>query len=287
MNQETLLESVKSLPPAAQILPKLLTLLRNPDTSSYHIVDLISFDPSLTAQVLKLSNSAYYGVATPSYDLDEAINRIGFGETFKLVAVICGGKLVDQPLSGFCIDKGQLWEHSVACAIAMELLAQKSGEDTSVCYTIGLLHAIGKIVFNEHFADRYEEVFACVEKEGISLLESENRILGFNHAHIGAALLKKWNFSENIYVPIEFQYTPMKAESHLQLSCMIHLTYWIVAGVGLNFGKDAWAFNVDSKAFEQLEITEDQLHLHIIDVHKRLGEIKSDLGIAQKVHSIN
>ena len=287
MNQETLLESVKSLPPAAQILPKLLTLLRNPDTSSHHIVNLISLDASLTAQVLKLSNSAYYGVSTPSYDLVESINRIGFGEAFKLVAVICGGKLVDQPLSGFCIDKGQLWEHSLACAIAMELLAQKSGEDTSVCYTIGLLHAIGKIVFNEHFADRYEEVFECVEKEGISLLESENRVLGYNHAQIGSALLKKWNFSENIYDPIEFQYTPMESKTHLKLSCMIHLTYWIVAGVGLNFGKDAWAFNVDSKAFEYLGISEDQLHLHIIDVHKRLGEIKSELGLGQKVPSVN
>ena len=88
------INKVKTLPPAPRILPELLSLLRKDDVDSSRIVQLISFDPAITASVLRLCNSAYFAGSTPADDLQEAVTRLGFQQVFQLVAAVSGARML-------------------------------------------------------------------------------------------------------------------------------------------------------------------------------------------------
>ena len=275
MNLDTIISQVKRLPPNPQIMLKLLRLLQDINTDPGDIVELIRIDTALTAQVLRLSNSAYYGVVTPSYNLEEAVNRIGFRETYKLVGVVCSSQIFNTPVQTYYLESDQLWENSIATALVMELIAQRMGTDHSIAYTIGLLHSIGKIIINQVMADKYADVYALIEKEKLSLIEAETKVLGFNYAQLGMALLKKWNFPAEICEPIEHQFTPMEAPTQQLHACALHLAMCVVGGVGLNYGRDAWAFAASEEALKKLDLKPDDLERFLMQIHERLNDIKS------------
>lgn len=275
MNLDTILSQVKRLPPNPQIMLKLLRLLQDINTNPNDVVELIRIDTSLTAQVLRLSNSAYYGVVTPSYNLEEAINRIGFRETYKLVGVVCSSQIFNTPVQTYYLESDQLWENSIATALVMENMAQRVGIEPTNAYTVGLLHAIGKIIINQLMAEQYAEVYALVEKEKIPLTEAETKIMGFNYAELGMALLKKWNFPPEITEPILHQFTPLDSHSHEMMSCALHLAICVVGGVGLNYGRDAWAFKAHDEALAKLGLEAEDLERFLMQIHERLTDIKS------------
>lgn len=275
MNLDSILSQVKRLPPNPQIMLKLLKLLQDINTNPQDIVELIRIDAPLTAQVLRLSNSAYYGVVTPSFNLEEAINRVGFRETYKLVGVVCSSQIFNTPVSTYYLESDQLWENSIATALVMENMAQRIGSDPSNAYTIGLLHSIGKIIINQLMADKYADVYAVVEKEKISVVDAETKVFGFHYAELGMALLKKWNFPLEIYEPIEFQFDPLNAPTQHLHSCALHLAIWVVSGVGLNYGRDAWAFKAHEEALKKLGLTVEDLERFLLQIHERLSDIKS------------
>src|SRR5215216_5933247 len=101
------IDRVKNLPPAPRILPELLVLLRQEDIDSSRVVELISYDPAITAAVLRLCNSAYFAGGSPADDLQEAVNRLGFRQVYLLVAAVSGAKLLGPAQSGYGIDPGE------------------------------------------------------------------------------------------------------------------------------------------------------------------------------------
>lgn len=278
MNFDTIISQVKRLPPNPQIMLKLLRLLQDINTNPNDIVELIRVDTALTAQVLRLSNSAYYGVVTPSYNLEEAINRIGFRETYKLVGVVCSSQIFNTPVQSYYLESDQLWENSIATALVMESIAQRIGADPSHAYTIGLLHSIGKIIINQLMSEKYADVYALIEREKCSVIEAETKVFGFHYAQLGMALLKKWNFPPEIYEPIEYQFHPMEAPTQTMQSCALHLAICVVGGLGLNHGRDAWAFKAQEEALKKLDITTEDLERFLMQIHERLNDIKALLA---------
>lgn len=278
MNFDAIISQVKRLPPNPQIMLKLLRLLQDINTDPNDIVELIRVDTSLTAQVLRLSNSAYYGVVTPSYNLEEAINRIGFRETYKLVGVVCSSQIFNTPVQSYYLESDQLWENSIAAALVMECVAQRIGTDASHAYTIGLLHAIGKLIINQVMSEKYADVYALIEKEKMAVIEAETKVFGFNFAQLGMALLKKWNFPPEIYEPIEYQFSPMEAPTHTMHACALHLAACIVGGIGYNHGRDAWAFKPTEDALKKLDLKPDDLERFLMQIHDRMTDIKALLS---------
>jgi len=285
MNLDTLIAQVRNILPSPQILPRLLTILEDPDSHSAEVVDIIKLDPALTAQVLALSNSAFYGYSSPSIDLDEAVNRIGFKELYKLVGLVLCKRLVGQSaLPAYQIDEGELWENSIACAFAMEKLAAAARSEPTMAYTLGLMQGLGKIVINQYAGDAYLAVFDAIESRGCSMLEAESGVFGFDHARTCEALLAKWNFPEEISVPVAYQYRPAEAPLYREPASMLHLAKWIVSGLGANCGRDAFAFEMDGSVLEILDLSETHVQLLILEVQERLATVKC---LLQSVNPVN
>jgi HD-like signal output (HDOD) protein len=274
MKADDVLSQVEKLPPAPAVLPNLLNLLRDSNSDATEIISLIRLDPSLTAQVLRLSNSVYYAMSTPSCDLEDAVGRIGFREVYKLVAMVCGQQLFNQSIQSLFLGKGELWEYSLATGFIMEQMASDLGMDATSAYTSGLLHALGKLVITAHPTMDYADIFRIVEARGISITQAERELWGVTHCEVAAALLRRWRFRDEIIFPIEYQSSPAQAPSFRKQACMLHLSIWTVASLGLNYGKDAWAMEASPYAMHHIGIPEERMQVFMVNAHEKLASVK-------------
>ena len=283
MKAEEVLSQVEKLPPAPAVLPNLLNLLRDTNSDPNEIISMIRLDPSLTAQVLRLSNSVYYAMSEPSDDLQSAVSRIGFREVYKLVAMVCGQQLFNHSIQSLFMGKGEMWEYSLATGFIMEQMAADLGMDATSCYTAGLLHSIGKLVITAHPTMDYADVFRIVEARGISISQAERELWGVTSAEVGATLLRKWKFRDEIVNPIEYQSCPAQAPAFRKQACMLHLSIWTVASLGLNYGKDAWAMEASPYAMHHIGIPEERMQVFMVNAHEKLAAIKELLVKSEEV----
>ena len=140
------INEIKTLPPAPRVLSQLLVLLNEEEAHAGQIVELIAFDPALTAKVLQRCNNAAAGLGGSVSDLDEAVTQVGFNTIYRLVAMVIGEGLLGSEQPGYGIGTGGLWEHSVRTAVAARVMASKLGGEENLAFTAALLHDIGKLV---------------------------------------------------------------------------------------------------------------------------------------------
>lgn len=220
---EQIVEGIVNLPPTPRILPKLQKLLRDPDSSIHDIISLVKVDAPMTAQIVRLSNSAYYHTGEPVQSLEEAVNRLGFREVYRVTSVAAAHQVMGEALPLYNMGKGELLEGSVSTAILMvEIGSRARRMDLDAAYTTGLLHSIGKVVINQYFLKHGLELYGNANGETIDMMW-ERRLLGFDHAAAGAAILEKWKFPEEIVVPVQWQLEPMKAPSHQSWACQLSI----------------------------------------------------------------
>jgi putative nucleotidyltransferase with HDIG domain len=277
MNLNEMIISLKNLPPAPRVMPKLLKLLNNPNSLSTDIVELVELDASLTARLIGISNSAYYGSDAGITDLGEAVNRLGFKEIYRTITNVYAKSFVGQSIKSYQIDAEERWFNSVATGLVMEIMTLRWNKgDSAAAYTIGLLHDIGKTAINEIFGSQYASVLERVESEQMELRHAEKLAFGFDHAEAGAALLKSWGFPDEIVEPIEMQYEPENAANYRTFASMLHLSRWIASGIGGAPGKLARAFELKGEIFETLSIQPEEAMELMIDCKEQI-ELKEKL----------
>lgn len=274
----TLIDQAKNLPPSPEILPKLLRVLEKEDSTYWEIARYIQLDQALTSQILTWSNSGYYGYLDRSSDIQEAIGRVGIGEIFKIVGMIISKRIMNKASEFYAADAQQLWENSLAGAFSMEALSYKTSINTNISYTTGLLHGIGKIVIDQVCPKSYNDVFELINKKNYSIIQAEKEIIGFNHAEIGGALLRKWNFQEEICQSIADQYSPSSCgASGKTLAYMLNVSHFLIASLGQNHGRSAMSVPLDSNALKFLNLPEKDLQLMLINIQDKINDVKAQL----------
>jgi HD-like signal output (HDOD) protein len=227
LTPEKLAAELRQLPPVARVLARLQRLLANPDSGIADVASLIRLDAALATRIIQISNSVWFGRGEPCQTIEDAVNRVGFREVYHLVAVMASGAIVAQPLIAYGRDAMTMWRESVACAFAAETLAGHLGEDTSVGYTAGLLHGIGRLAIDHHVITTGPAGVTVKQlaDEGFPLDYSgaEFALLGFNQADVGACMLEKWDLPPNIIEPIRHQYEPLEAEEpHDRMAALLY-----------------------------------------------------------------
>ncbi len=279
MEIELIISNTQTLPPAPQIMLKLLKLLRDENSGVDQIVRLIMVDASLTAQVIRLSNSAYFGFSTLSRSLEDSVQRIGQREIYKLVSLITSRQLLGQDVQLYNLAQGDLWKNSVTAAILCEEMARLTGEDQGEAYTMGLLHGIGQVVVNNYYMNRCLEL-AAMPKPPITVEQLRKEALEVNWAHAGAALLKLWKFPAKIYSPVHHQFYPMGNEAYRRITCMLYLACWSVEQINTNSRLDGWRYDGDSEVMKNAKMTEDKLMKCVRRACDALVQVYRMLGFA-------
>lgn len=277
------LSRVKRLPPAPRILPELLQLLRRPDVDADMVVNLIKYDPALTASVLQLANSAFFGSARPAENLTEAVTRLGFQQVYILVAAVSGARNLSPAQKGYGMASGDLWRHSATSAVAAQLIARDLGDDVDVVFTAALLHDIGKIILSETLESVYSHIVQETARNQYSLLEVERRVLGFNHEEVGELLLARWNFPPNLVAAVGHHHHPEQAGEHARLAAYAHLGNLVAYALGQGYGNNAYALEPSPAAFRILGLTEDTLPDYMIRTFDQMGVIEALFRVSEKV----
>ncbi len=267
-------DSARHLPPAPKILPQLMQLLSQSDISSHEVIDLITYDPALTASIIRIANSVYMGGRVQVTNLHEAVTRLGLSEIYKLVASVIGMRSLSSKCAGYGMQNGDLWKHSVATATAAHLVAQDRGDDSCVCFTAALLHDIGKIVLTEVLEDVYTELVERTVKQHIPLMGSEKLLLGVQHAEIGARLLERWNFPEVLVMSVRHHHSPSDAAPHERIAASVYLGNIISNYMGHNYGDLAFAQEGREDALKILDLTAEDIPKYMIKAFDQLGVVE-------------
>jgi putative nucleotidyltransferase with HDIG domain len=203
-----ILAKVKSFPTMPGAGVKMLTLLEEPDTAVSEIEDILRYDPGLTANVLKLANSAYFGIPSKVGSLKQAVILLGLKRLIQLVVATCVSAVMDKSVPGYNLPSGDLWRHSIAVSITAEALVKnKKRIDTEDVFTPALLHDVGKLVLGTFVKEELEAIESIAAK-GVPFVVAENMILGTDHAEIGARILAHWNLPLDVINAVRWHHDP-------------------------------------------------------------------------------
>ncbi len=219
--------ALDELPMAPKVLPRLKRLLSDANSTMHEIAMLIRLDPAIAARVIQVANSTYYSKGARCFTVFEAVNRVGYDQVYELVAYAVASQVLVRPLEVYGIEADDLWKSSVSCALAAELLAERTGQDRDVAYTTGLLHAVGMVVIDDWaLKNEYDLQLASAGFPG-DASESERAAFGFTQAETGVALLQKWDFPCSIAEPVRWQYAPAAAGRHVHMAGLLHAAKWL------------------------------------------------------------
>jgi HD-like signal output (HDOD) protein len=193
------------------VLPRLQRLLTNPNSGLFKIIELVRLDPALTARVIQVSNSAWFGRGASCQTIEEAVNRVGFQQIYRLVATAAASTVLEKSLSTYRLDDKTVWRSAVACALAAELLAAHVGEVVAEAYTIGLLHAVGRVAIDSYLRGRMPAVEMVDAGFPADYSVTERDQLGFSNAEVGACMLSNWEFGPVAVEAVRAQYEPLTA----------------------------------------------------------------------------
>ena len=224
---DEVVRELEHLPAAPRVLPRLKQLLSDGNTAMSEVVEMVRLDPGIAARVLQFGNSAYFSHGLRCYTVEEAVNRVGYDQIYELVATAVASQVLVRPLDTYGMEVDDLWENSIACALATEALAGRVGADRNIAYTIGLLHSIGMVAIDA-WAMRHQPGLRLVSK-GLPLetCESERIALGFHHAEAGATLLRLWAFPQVMSEPVRWQYLPNGTAAHFRFASLLHTAKWL------------------------------------------------------------
>ena len=213
MNLRDFMKKVKDLPTISAVANEINTSDKNDSLTAKSLGTIISRDPALTATVLKLANSAYYGMAREITSIERAVTVLGF-DTIKNLALTISVFHVFKTPEGPLLDLKGLWYHSLGVGLAAKHLALHSpilACDKTLpeqAFIGGILHDIGKIAFARSLPAEMAEILRQTRSGSITQHEIEKTILGFNHQKAGQAMAAAWNFPEDYQTTIRLHHTP-------------------------------------------------------------------------------
>jgi putative nucleotidyltransferase with HDIG domain len=219
---DDLLKRVETLPPAPKLLPQLLAALADMEADLRHVVDLITYDPSLTAKVLQVCNSAYYGFSVPVNTVEDAVNRLGFHGVYLIVAVVSGENVLKTG-SHSALDANAMWRHLLISAFAAQSLGKRVGADGNMLFTTALLHDIGKVPLADVLQGDYDVLITNPSLLGRELVALESASFALNHAEVGARLLENWTFSPEFVQTVRWHHDPASAGDAAKLAACVEL----------------------------------------------------------------
>lgn len=229
LTPEEIVREVKNLPSAPRVLPRLKELLADTNSAMHEIAALIRLDPGIAARVLQTANSAYFSKGVRCFAVDEAVQRVGYGQVYELVSLAVATTVLVRPLQTYAIEADDLWKMSVACGLAAEVLADRTGQDAHVAYTVGLFHGVGMVAIDEwamHNAPGLAFRSVGFPSEATA---GERAAFGFTQAAVGSALLVDWGFPKPISEPVRWQYTPSHSLSQARMAGLLHVAKWLRA----------------------------------------------------------
>lgn len=270
---------IKDLPTLPSVLGKILATAADPDASALDLGQHISADQSLSATLLKLVNSAYYGFYRQISSITQAIVMLGFLEVRNLTLTATAFRTLSKSSSSY--DRIQLWRHSLATAMAAERINKRLKLGIEGSFESGLLHDFGKVALDMLYPDEFRQAAGASHARECFIFESEREVFDTDHAEVGGLLGEHWNLPPAVVEAIRLHHQPEAAEKAPRLVALIAVANFVTYGARLGESSNGRAPEFPAAAAEVIGVSEafatelaDELSKEHNKVDEFLGTLK-------------
>ena len=264
--------TIYSLP---EVYYRLRGVLDNPDYAMADVVAVISSDAGMTARLLKLVNSAFYGFVSEIHTVSHAIGMIGTQQLQDLVLATSVTKTFEG-VSSELMNMSTFWYRNVYRGMVSRILASYCGIfDNERLFVIGLLSDIGHLVMYQQLPELSQQSILLSREKGVALYEAEREVFGFDYAQVGGELTRQWHLPGILQDAIRFQLEPLKSEDHAVLASIVHIARELSIADQADANVEIQDLKVRSEVWEVLGLTPDECGILCEGVKEKVGEISS------------
>ncbi|MCH8978877.1 MAG: HDOD domain-containing protein [Armatimonadetes bacterium] len=249
----------ENLPVLSQAVSTVLRLVDNPNISSRNIENAIEKDPAITAKVLKVANSAYYGgMDIPS--VGRAVQFLGLNTIRSLVVGIALQQMISDRTVTPNFSKLEFWSHCLAVATAARILCRmKLPFKAEELYCAGMMHDVGMLVMDRFMSREFQSALDLCRESGRPLYEIEREIQGYDHAEIGGLLATNWSLSKIIMHGIRYHHDPALDGDFYETTCVIAVADAVAHQCGYTNNVNNAVYEIDEEAAEAIGLKTEQL----------------------------
>jgi HD-like signal output (HDOD) protein len=248
---------LRKLPTLPSVLTQVMAVASDPESSALDLGRQIASDPSLSAALLRLVNSAYYGFYRQITSIPDAIVLLGFNEVRNVALAATAFTRLARSSGEY--DREQLWRHCVAAAVAAERLGKLSGKPLGGAFVGGMLHDIGKVTFDVLLGEKYGEAARLAHERGVRVRETEAELFGIDHAGCGTLLAEHWELPREVVTVIRYHHAPARGADALLLCHAVCLANWVTYQADLGESSNGRAPDLPEASRDALGIGEGQL----------------------------
>jgi len=270
-----ILKKIDQLKPMPQVAHKIMAIVQDPESAMSELSDVIVYDASVTANLLKVTNSAYFGLSKKIESVHQAIVFLGMEQVVDIAFMASSAENLVKAQNGYDLDKGELWKYSVSSAlIARELAEVKEAENAHLIFTAALLKDIGKVILNQYVADSFEDINRLVLEEDYTFREAEKEVIGIDHAELGGVVADKWKFSPEMIEIIRNHHVPQKSTTTEFETAVVYMADTLCMMMGLGVGSDGLSYRFHQETVDRLKLGEKEIQQIIVNFGDKIGEVE-------------
>src|ERR1700722_16266376 len=224
--------ALKNVPPFPPVAAKLLALLSSESVQFREVADLIGTDATFTARILQRVNSIEFGLTSPVSNIQQAVAFLGIDLTRQIAVTQATGMYAKEALK--TEDLRRCWQHMVATAVLAEEIAYTCGVFTSVAFTAGMIHDIGRLGLLMAYPQEYERVVSNSAQHCLDVLEYETDEFGMHHAEAGRMLAERWGLPEEFAIITGRHHDPCEGDE-VDLLRIVHVACRLADALGYDF----------------------------------------------------
>ena len=272
------IQEISHIATLPEVTMRIVRLVEDPDSTAKDLNQVISNDPALGARILKVVNSAFYGLPGQIGSINRAIVLLGLNAVKNIAIAASLAKLFRGGRICASFDARELWTHSIAVASATRLLAQKIGLGLpDEAFLAGLIHDLGIMVEIQADRPKFVQVMDKLDADrDLTLRSAEMAVFGANHEHFGAGLCKLWKFPASFAYVTGFHHHPMDLmERNRTLTSLVHIADVLAAECELGFSRGLESREIDQNLLESLNLNREMLD----DVTRQLPEAMEEAKV--------
>lgn len=279
---EKIIKAIDNLTPFSNISHRVLEITSNPDSSLAQLVDVIKYDQGITANLLRICNSSYFGLRNRIVSIKQAVAYLGLEKVAGLVVMGTTAQNFKNAQRGYDLEEGELWRYSVASAlIAQDLAEKRKIAKIYFLFTTALLKDIGKVILSTYVRESFEDIIKMVREENLPFVEAEKAVIGIDHAELGARVAEGWNFNPEMVDIIRHHHNPEKAAPDSLSIPIIYLADCICMMIGIGVGSDGLAYRYYQDVLDRLNFSETDLQVTIIDFWEKLKGVEELVNLSR------
>ena len=278
------IEQITNLPTLPGIVTRVMHIVHDPSSSSSDVAFIVGQDLSLSAKVLRLSNSAFYGMPHTITSIHNAVVILGFKIINTIVLSLTVFDMFPHEKKSSLFNRTAFWRHCTSCGLICRFLSQRIKSfvlfDPEEAFCAGLLHDIGKVAMEQYLHDDFHKALKHAKHKNIPLYDAEKETLGYAHTDVAHWLTSGWQLPDAISLPLSHHHDPQNVKDHADIVALCHFADYLCYELKLTIDEDYAPPKLDRQAVDKLDISSEDIEALRLVLSGELEKVNAFCDIA-------